>query len=478
MIVLRNIQSCGVEKDSTFEIIDSSNTPVAKAIVFTHEGSIDISSIYTEYVPRAVEAIIEYAKQNNRRIVEFPQIYLYDDGLYKNDVIFHDFKNDTDVKQSQYQYDSDIDITEHEEDSDDVNESNQRYFKKKIEKKRELNIDPHTWGINGKIWKYLKDKYANVMTLMIQDDPGYFMEERYPSELKWNTYVPVLCIPHTLNIKPQNRSDIRVELFEEYDWFERDDCTPMYSSQVKGVIIQGCKGFDNACKIVFPESLFINLETKECVNDLYLAICINGRQLVKTHEEARNFRLNKLLNYSDADYYNIAWGYGYRLHCRMYIVNDLIFPQKNICYTEQAYTILQYYAKDCENPPVKEEFSLELVSSSKKKNRDTSTTKTRGYIYLIRRREHERMNENVYKHGKTKIGSPTLRLPRFEDYEKESELCYTRMVDVERVDWIETKITKTFMRMFTKHSDGRESFIGNYSDMIREIDKIINEIEC
>jgi hypothetical protein len=198
---------------------------------------------------------------------------------------------------------------------------------------------------------------------------------------------------------------------------------------------------------------------------------------VKTHDEARNFRLNKLLSYSDADSYNIAWGHRNTLHCQMFIVNDLIFPQKK-CYTEHSYTILQDYAKDCKNPRVKEEFSLELVSSSKKKNYDTSTTKTRGYIYLIRKREHVGMKENVFKHGKTKIAEPTLFLPRFEGYEKGSELCFTRMVDVEKVDMIETKITKTFMRMFRKHSDGREYFIGEYSDMIREIEKIINETEC
>jgi hypothetical protein len=148
-------------------------------------------------------------------------------------------------------------------------------------------------------------------------------------------------------------------------------------------------------------------------------------------------------------------------------MNDLTFPE-NTSYTKDAYTILRDYARKLHKPRIKEFFSLKLVPIAKE---DTST-KTSGYIYLIRKREHVRMGEYVFKHGKTKTNEPTLVLERLKAYDKGGESYYTRKVDVEKVDEIETKITKAFGRMFEKHSDGRESFIGNPSDMIREIEKI------
>jgi len=562
MIILRKVHSSGIEKDSTYEIIDSSNTAIAKTIVFNIEeawNTLDFSTIYTEDIPRTVEAIIDYAKQCNKRVVEFPQIYLYEDGMYKCDKSFFDLKKDTAVEDES----DSIDVSEDDEDDSDssdcnsddenvctcddcwsddyggecsgcvrikdknrkriVDKLNQAYYNKiqqaynkRIEQKRYLNAHPDTWGINGKIWKYLKEKYANVYTLKIDKDVDICSyNNSFPSELNSNAYSPVLCIPRTLNIKPKNLYDIRIDLYEERYWYERNDCVPIYSNQVKAAIVQGCNKFPeyhndvgegkcNVRQIMFPESLFINFKLKDNSSgygDLYMAIYIHGNQLVKTDNEAANFRLNKLLRFSDASYEYVAHGYPNSIKNFMFIVNDLTFPEKSY-YTKYAYSSLQQYVKKMSKPNVKEEFSFALVpcqckptlsmddncesscelpsdestcSEDTSSNLVSNTTKSRGYIYLIRKREHVRMKENVFKHGKTKIDKPTLFIPRFNGYDKGSELCYVRIVDVDKVDAIETKITQSFRRMFKKHSDGREYFIGNQSDMICKIEEVIEQ---
>lgn len=504
MIILRNIQTSNVESDSTFEII-SNNTPIAKAIVLEDEGIIDISSIYTEDIPRAIETIIEYAKQSNKRVIEFPQIYLYDDGTYKGDVMYYDLLHDT--KPNTIDNDQDTDIN-----------NNEIYFASKFKKQNHMeNSNQDQWGINGKIWKYMKEKYANVMTLMMNDKVNH----EYPSELKWKQYVPVLCLPRAMDLPKNKLYDIRIELYENEDWFKINTRIPFYAIDAKGVVLQGCEKHHtsqknvvktNVRKIVFDKSLCIHISSTQHSNhdykhrhymhndDIYIALYVNGKQLVRTYDEARCFRLNKLRTYSDANYYNICEYYPKSIKQCIYVINDLTFPE-SIFYTEHAYPLVAEYVQDIPKPKLKRDFFVEHIlqpslttmilhdSSSKATTssddvsytsyetniHDDTITSSRGYIYLIRKREHVRMREKVYKHGKTKIDNPTLFIPRFNAYDKGSELCYIRMVDSDKVDMIETKITHTFRRLFQKHSDGREYFVGNQTDMIHEIEKIIQQ---
>lgn len=98
-----------------------------------------------------------------------------------------------------------------------------------------------------------------------------------------------------------------------------------------------------------------------------------------------------------------------------------------------------------------------------------------GYIYLVRKREHVRLKEDVYKHGKTTIRHPTVVIPRLQSYDKGSEVCYLHKVKLDDVDGIEATITAKFKTMFTRHMDGREYFCGDCDKMILEIQKIIRD---
>ena len=91
-----------------------------------------------------------------------------------------------------------------------------------------------------------------------------------------------------------------------------------------------------------------------------------------------------------------------------------------------------------------------------------STTKNSfGYIYLIREREFLDKNEKVYKHGKTCISDATLILPRLKQYKKGSELLFVMQVPIDKINIIESSITQRFKKLFDKHSDGLEYFIGD-----------------
>lgn len=99
------------------------------------------------------------------------------------------------------------------------------------------------------------------------------------------------------------------------------------------------------------------------------------------------------------------------------------------------------------------------------------------YIYLIREREHYLLNQQVYKHGKTKVKQPCLYLPRLQHYKKESQLVVVREVSIDLVHDIEYTITRRFAEIFQCHSDGHEYFMGDAQAMTKEINKIIDAAE-
>ena len=95
------------------------------------------------------------------------------------------------------------------------------------------------------------------------------------------------------------------------------------------------------------------------------------------------------------------------------------------------------------------------------------------YIYLIREREFVRMNEQVYKHGKTRSRTVSLNVDRWRAYKKGSELILIKKVPVDHVDVIERKVTRTFSLHFERHPDGLEYYIGDPEEMTRIIDNVI-----
>jgi uncharacterized C2H2 Zn-finger protein len=114
-------------------------------------------------------------------------------------------------------------------------------------------------------------------------------------------------------------------------------------------------------------------------------------------------------------------------------------------------------------------------TSSKEKVKDMPDT-VLAYIYLIREREFVRLNEQVYKHGKTRQKFPCNIINRLNDYKTGSELVMIKQVPEYLVDTIEQNITRTFKYCFERHEDGHEYFVGDPFKMMNIIDDIIREI--
>jgi len=94
------------------------------------------------------------------------------------------------------------------------------------------------------------------------------------------------------------------------------------------------------------------------------------------------------------------------------------------------------------------------------------------YIYLIREREFIRLNEQTYKFGKTKQ-EPRKR---FYGYGPGMEQILVRKVI--NCDSIENKIKKEFRLKFEqKRNYGTEYFNGNKNEMIKVINRIIDQEE-
>lgn len=98
------------------------------------------------------------------------------------------------------------------------------------------------------------------------------------------------------------------------------------------------------------------------------------------------------------------------------------------------------------------------------------------YIYLRREREFVRLNEAVYKHGKTRQKFPCNTISRLNDYKQGSEIVMIKQVPEHLVDEIEKNITRTFKHCFEGHEDGHEYFVGDPFEMMYVIDDIIRDV--
>ena len=93
-----------------------------------------------------------------------------------------------------------------------------------------------------------------------------------------------------------------------------------------------------------------------------------------------------------------------------------------------------------------------------------------GYIYLIQLREFIRLNENIYKIGRTEQYDP---LDRIKGYPKKSKVILIKQClnDVKT----ELLLINIFKDKYIQHTEyGREYFEGNYKDMVKDIEEIIN----
>ena len=94
------------------------------------------------------------------------------------------------------------------------------------------------------------------------------------------------------------------------------------------------------------------------------------------------------------------------------------------------------------------------------------------HVYMLRERESIRLNENIYKIGKT----TQIPKKRFNSYPKNSELILC--LQVNNCHNIENEIKKIFTRKFNKrHDHGSEYFEGDINAMRQEFQNIVNKEE-
>ena len=89
------------------------------------------------------------------------------------------------------------------------------------------------------------------------------------------------------------------------------------------------------------------------------------------------------------------------------------------------------------------------------------------YVYLIREREFCRLNENVYKIGK----SYALNHARLDKYPKWSEVIL--VMEVENEDRIEKILIDEFTKKFKKENYGNEYFSGDRMELKKEFSRIV-----
>ena len=106
--------------------------------------------------------------------------------------------------------------------------------------------------------------------------------------------------------------------------------------------------------------------------------------------------------------------------------------------------------------------------SEQPQREDELSKSKREYVYMLRTREFIRLNENVYKIGRT---SDVTR--RFGQYPKESEIIWFCAVDNSMS--VEKTIKKFFSQIFKRTSYGHEWFEGDPTQMIEALSKIVSE---
>jgi len=469
-------------------VLKKDNKPIAECTVFTHiydeERQIDYSYIKlcsNVSIAECVETMIEYAKANKFRLIEYPLMWLYGDGSY--------FSNYLEVEKEEDESDDDNDDEDEYGDGDDYLDCHTR-------NKMRRNSNPSTAFM---ISQYVLHNYENTNRLLVSTECRY---------TKTGIYATYQVLPNIVSYKA-TKTAVTMHVFDGYSKFQDNqhhitatgDAYIYKHDKTIEVNVYEKPNYDKVVETVnieFETSLvFVN--NADYSADIYTKLTVNNVELAC--KDASYYRINKWGRYSNIETYTIAYGYSsydkIKL-TRLYVINSLCFPggdidNKYIDYTSKVYNDMLDYTnlnknrmkgmKHSKNVIEKKEFLKRVkscISQNKTRENDDVVeimeddgSVRLGYIYLLREREFLKNDEKVYKVGRTLQKGASLTIDRLKAYKKGSELLFIREVAGDNVKNIETSIVKSFESKFMRHSDGNEYFIGNAEIMI----DIINE-EC
>jgi len=143
--------------------------------------------------------------------------------------------------------------------------------------------------------------------------------------------------------------------------------------------------------------------------------------------------------------------------------NELLM-NKNIMLEEENKKINNLLDKFIKN-------NINTNKNTKDNNGDIKIKMTEGYVYIIRECDFVRLNENIYKIGRTTKANPE---DRFQKYRKGTEIV--GFFDVNNSIECENKIIKCFSNHINikKMSEyGKEYFKGNKNELLKEIVQIV-----
>jgi len=472
----------------TLHLITKGQKHIAECIVFIHEydekRNIDFSYIKLcchISVEECVDTIIQYARDNKFRLIEYPLLKLYNDGTFYSDNLEID--------------ENDFDEIEDEDDQDylEVVEQNKN-------NKSRRNTNP---SLAFKISQYVIQQYEYSNRVQVTHT-GSYIDVHATYQVLPNTF------RYTTHLSTVSMSIGKYESIfnEESNGTVGISGNACIYQQKKAIDVWVSKG-NNYKKVVdtvnvdFLKSQVLVLDTFGNGLDIYTKLFINNVP-IKCSYASNNYqyRINKWGRYSDIETYNIAFGYNNINTIRIKVINSLCFPGgyidvNYIDYTSQIYDDLSEFATE-EGFSFKRRRPRQYIITKKtivKQNTDNKTNTIEqhntntieennedtpkvfdgdclGYIYLLREREFFRTKENVYKVGRTIQKGTSLILDRLKAYKKGSELVLIRQVPCDNIVQIETSIVKEFQKNFTQHNDGREYFIGDVNKMV----DIIHEI--
>lgn len=473
MIFLRHIADSGHPNDAVFEVWNEDKLLGSAVVFHTHEPSntkIDFCCIQTDDIPEMTNAIIQYAKQEQKQILKFPQFKCFSDGTYCNDIYLWNFENKTDDSDSDTDSDKIIldDYTISQESLYDDKASNAYFGNDTCYEQILLNYKdkmriPDNWGMGYKIWKYVKQNFEGTLDFVMRES-SQIADERFQNK----DIAPVLFLYKTNSIPKSQLKHFRIDLFKDITHEEKIASSSGYG------LVSGVKSKkEEVCRFVFEKTIVFQLKPSTYkYDDVYAQIFIDGIRVQMTNPS--DFRINKWQLYSDRNdiiYSDIMTGYKTKHDHNQYILINSVTLPKSEMYTKHAFKDLltfvssnKVYRYSGYTPKLKQTVSI---------NGSDNVSQARGYIYLIREREFVSSGQNVYKHGKTIQKEPSLHLDRLKSYKKGSELQMIKMVPIPLLNQIESTITQEFKSKFKQHSDGNEYFIGDPRRMMDEIEHII-----
>jgi hypothetical protein len=445
-------------------------------------------------VEQFVEAITCFATTNKIRVIEYPAIVLYDDQSFKEDLVNAD---DIDELVS---YDDPVlkdeksfsDYTEYQKHVSEMYKQADCVYADKCKEYRNNNLSTafqiamHVRSVydNALLVQLSNTEESNVYTVVhILVDTQVTKRD---SQVPFAMGVTINCVGYKDNVEYDNMISGNANIY-----------TQQCSKEVWVYKRPNYKKVINVLNVDLAKSMFFVLACDN-LDDVYVGLKVKDIT-IDTKTKCDYFRLNKWYKYSDIETYDIReindirGGYSKK---KLYVINRLCFPgeiedkdyidyttivydrllcfaqsQKPVCHQRQRYQVQKTkQEKQDTRMSIKKERATSSTSCELTQNHET--TDGLGYIYLIREREFQLRNENVYKVGRTIQSTCSLQLRRLNDYKKGSELCLVRQVSSAKVAEIETLIKAEFRKLFQRHADGHEYFHGDMEQMIDIINSV------